>query len=111
MEKQIEKGVLTIGRLAINPINPPHKDFTIAFIMYSRTFAPPLHAKCSYFPIFGLIAYNLRFCHTSFLISLGKQTKSHLGNMCMQLQFRLGHEAPLVAHLNHPHSNEGESDA
>ena len=81
MEEQIEKGVLTIGRPTINPINPSHKDFTIAFIMYSRTFSPPLHAKCPYFPILGLIAYNLRSCHTSFLILLGKQTKSHLGNM------------------------------
>ena len=74
MEEQIEKGVLTTGRPSINPINPSHKDFTIAFIIYSRTFSPPLHAKRSYFPIFGLIAYNLRFCHSSFLISLGKQT-------------------------------------
>ena len=64
MEEQIEKGVLTIGRPSINPINPSHKDFTIAFIIYSRTFSPPLHAKRSYFPIFGLIAYNLRFCHS-----------------------------------------------
>ena len=81
MEKQIEKGVLTIGRLAINPINPTHKDFTIAFIMYTRTSSPPLHAKCSYFPIFGLIAYNLRSCHTLVLISLGKQTGAHHSNM------------------------------